>query len=56
VRRACDLLVAGGGVAGASAAIAASDLGLDVMVAEKSGRLGGTALWSGGNLLELTGA
>ena len=51
----CDLLVAGAGVAGAAAAIAAADLGLDVLLIEKTDRLGGTALWSGGNLLELSG-
>ncbi|WP_375387045.1 FAD-dependent oxidoreductase [uncultured Amnibacterium sp.] len=51
----CDLLVVGGGVAGASAAIAAADLGLDVLLIEKTGRPGGSALWSGGNLLDLQG-
>ena len=50
-----DLLVIGGGVAGLSAAITASEHGADVLLVEKQDRLGGSAPWSAGHLLELTG-
>ncbi len=39
----CDILVLGGGSAGAAAAWAASAPGISVVLAEKTGRLGGTA-------------
>ena len=39
----CDILILGGGSAGAAAAWAASAPGLSVVLAEKAGRLGGTA-------------
>jgi len=39
----CDILILGGGSAGAAAAWAASAPGISVVLAEKSGRLGGTA-------------
>lgn len=48
-----DLVVAGGGVAGIACAIAAADLGLSVLLAEKTGELGGACRWSGGNLVDL---
>lgn len=38
----CDVLVVGGGSAGAAAAIAAADMGADVVLIEKYGFLGGT--------------
>ncbi len=44
----CDLLVIGSGAAGLSAAVTASALGLDVIVAERADVLGGTTAWSGG--------
>ena len=44
----CDLLVAGSGAGGLSAAVAAAALGLRVVVAEKEPLLGGTTAWSGG--------
>lgn len=43
-----DLLVAGSGAAGLSAALAAARCGLSVIVAEKSEVIGGTTAWSGG--------
>lgn len=39
----CDILILGGGSAGAAAAWAASAPGISVVLAEKTGRLGGTA-------------
>ena len=45
---ACDVLVAGSGAAGLCAAITAAEAGLDVIVAEKTDRFGGTSAWSGG--------
>lgn len=39
---ACDVLVIGGGSAGASAAVAAADEGADVVLVERYGFLGGT--------------
>jgi len=50
-----DLLVVGGGVAGLSAAITAAEHGVDVLLVEKQEQLGGSAPWSAGHLLELTG-
>lgn len=47
---ACDLLVAGSGAGGMTAAIVGRKLGLDVIVAEKEGVLGGTTALSGGYL------
>lgn len=44
----CDLLVIGSGAAGLGAAVTASALGLDVIVAERANVLGGTTAWSGG--------
>jgi succinate dehydrogenase/fumarate reductase flavoprotein subunit len=44
----CDVLVAGGGGAGLAAALSAAARGADVMVAERSGRLGGTYAFSSG--------
>jgi succinate dehydrogenase/fumarate reductase flavoprotein subunit len=46
----CDLLVAGSGAGGMTAAIVARKLGLDVIVVEKEGVLGGTTALSGGYL------
>ncbi|GAA1748836.1 FAD-dependent oxidoreductase [Nonomuraea bangladeshensis] len=45
-----DVLVAGSGAAGLTAAIAAADQGLDVVVAESTARWGGTTSISGGGL------
>ena len=39
----CDILILGGGIAGAAAALAAAREGASVVLAEKSGRLGGIA-------------
>ena len=39
----CDILILGGGIAGVSAALAATREGTSVILVEKSGRLGGTA-------------
>lgn len=47
-RASCDLLVLGSGAAGATAAITARSLGLDVILAEKTSFFGGTAAVSGG--------
>ncbi|MGP6089574.1 FAD-dependent oxidoreductase [Antarctobacter jejuensis] len=44
----CDLLVIGSGAAGLAAAVTAAHHGLRVVLAEKSGTLGGTTAWSGG--------
>ena len=44
----CDLLVIGSGAGGLSAAVAAAQLGLKVIVAEKEAHFGGTTAWSGG--------
>jgi succinate dehydrogenase/fumarate reductase flavoprotein subunit len=46
----CDLLVAGSGASGMTAAIAARHAGLDVIVAEKEAVFGGTTALSGGYL------
>ncbi|WP_436763590.1 FAD-dependent oxidoreductase [Streptosporangium sp. V21-05] len=45
-----DVLVAGSGAAGLTAAITAADLGLDVLVVESTPRWGGTTSVSGGGL------
>ena len=44
----CDVLVAGSGCSGMSAAITARDRGLDVLIVEKEPRFGGTTARSGG--------
>lgn len=44
----CDLLVAGSGAAGLSAAVTAAHHGLKVVLIEKDDVLGGTTAWSGG--------
>jgi len=46
----CDLLVIGGGIAGASAAARAAEAGADVVVVEKDERLGGSGALSAGIL------
>jgi succinate dehydrogenase/fumarate reductase flavoprotein subunit len=46
--RETDLLVLGSGAAGLTAAITARDAGAEVLVLEKSGRVGGTSAVSGG--------
>ena len=48
--REVDLLVAGTGAAGLSAAIAGADRGLTVLLAESTDRWGGTTMLSGGGL------
>lgn len=42
-----DLIVVGSGSAGLAAALAASAAGLDVLILEKSGKIGGTTAYSG---------
>jgi len=44
----CDVLVAGSGAGGLSAAVTAATLGLNVIVVEKEPVFGGTTAWSGG--------
>lgn len=44
----CDLLVIGSGIAGQTAATRAVELGLNVILAEKMGALGGSTVMSGG--------
>jgi len=44
----CDVLVAGSGASGMSAAITAGYRGLDVLIVEKEPRFGGTTARSGG--------
>ena len=44
----CDVLVAGSGCSGMSAAITARSRGLDVLIVEKEPRFGGTTARSGG--------
>jgi len=46
----CDLLVIGGGLAGFSAALAAAQAGLQVIVLEKTAQTGGSSAMSGGCL------
>jgi len=46
-RRHADLLVVGGGIAGLSAAIAAAELGADVVLADEGTAPGGRLLWEG---------
>lgn len=46
----CDLLVAGSGASGMTAAVVAASYGLDVVVAEKEAVFGGTTALSGGYL------
>ena len=46
----CDVLVVGGGPAGLSAALAASEHGLRVVLIEQDSLLGGSLLWSEGNI------
>ena len=48
-RRHADLLVVGGGVAGLNAAIAAAELGADVVLADEAVEPGGRLLWEGGH-------
>jgi len=48
--REVDLLVAGSGAAGLTAAITAADAGLTALVVESTGRWGGTTMLSGGGL------
>ena len=50
VRVTCDLLVAGSGASGMTAAIVAASHGLDVVVVEKEAVFGGTTAISGGYL------
>ena len=46
-----DVVIAGGGMAGLSAAIAAAESGVKVAVLEKAGAIGGNAALSAGMLL-----
>ncbi|MFQ5516435.1 MAG: 2Fe-2S iron-sulfur cluster-binding protein [Acidimicrobiia bacterium] len=46
-----DVLVAGGGPAGMAAAIAAADVGVDVLLVEEEPELGGHLRWSGSDAL-----
>lgn len=46
----CDVLVVGSGAGGMTAALRARDLGLDVLLVEKSDRYGGTTAVSGGGI------
>ncbi len=48
-RRHADVLVVGGGRAGIAAAIAAAELGADVVLTEEGPELGGRLLWEGGH-------
>ncbi|MCY1356551.1 3-oxosteroid 1-dehydrogenase [compost metagenome] len=46
----CDVLVVGSGAGGMTAALRAHDLGLNVLLIEKSGEYGGTSAVSGGGI------
>ncbi|MGH8354140.1 MAG: FAD-dependent oxidoreductase, partial [Pseudomonas sp.] len=46
----CDVLVVGSGAGALTAALRAHDLGLQVLVIEKSDRYGGTSAVSGGGI------
>lgn len=48
-RRHCDVLVVGGGAAGLSAAIAAAELGADVVLCDEDSEPGGALLYEGGH-------
>ncbi len=48
-RRHADVLVVGGGVAGLAAALAAAELGADVVLADDGPEPGGRLLWEGGH-------
>jgi len=48
-RRHADVLVVGGGAAGLNAAIAAAELGADVVLTDEGPEPGGRLLWEGGN-------
>jgi sarcosine oxidase subunit alpha len=48
-RRHADVLVVGGGHAGLSAALAAAELGADVVLADEGPEAGGRLLWEGGH-------
>lgn len=48
-RRHCDVLVVGGGLAGLNAALAAAEAGLDVVLCDEDGALGGVAQAEGGH-------
>ena len=50
-RRHADLLVVGGGIAGLNGAIAAAELGADVVLADEGPEPGGRLLWEGGHEL-----
>ncbi|WP_375387582.1 FAD-binding protein [uncultured Amnibacterium sp.] len=50
-----DIIIAGFGIAGASAAIAAHDAGARVLVVEKTSAGGGNCRWSGGFLYAIDG-
>lgn len=49
--READIVIVGGGVAGLTAAVEASATGLDVVLIEKMGMLGGSTVLSGGKIL-----
>lgn len=49
--READIVIVGGGVAGLTAAVEASATGLDVVLIEKMGMLGGSTALSGGKIL-----
>lgn len=48
--REVDLICIGGGLGGLAAAVRANDLGLDVLILEKSEKLGGVAAYSAGHV------
>ena len=48
--RAVDFVVGGAGIGGATAAITADEIGLDVLILEKSAKVGGVSTMSGGLL------